>query len=88
MRAYIHVDTSDLLHELLYLSMRGGRMRVLKLRGLRRALRGLRHRLSSLGIVEWRVRHVSIVVLRWWRLRHVVLGWREIGAGSADVSGS
>lgn len=60
------LSTLFLLHEL-HLRMSWGRMRVLVLRR-RRGLRLRRHVLGRLGVVEWRVRHVGVVVLRRRRL--------------------
>jgi len=48
-------------------------MRILELRRLRQGLRG--HVLHRLGVIEGRVGHVGIVVLRLRRLRVMELWW-------------
>jgi hypothetical protein len=84
-----HRLSALLLLHVLYLGIRWRGMRVLELRdGWRAGRRSRCHllgMLSSLGVVEGRVRHVGIVARRRRCLRRVRLGRREIRAWSANV---
>jgi hypothetical protein len=75
-----------LLHELLHLGVCRRRVCVLELGNGGRSWRRARcHLLGGLGIVEWRVRHVGVVVGRRRGLRGIRLRRREIRARSADM---